>query len=133
MYSATEDPRFPPVRRDELSRIIIEISILSKPELIEVRNPREYLDKIKIGEDGLMIEYGLYSGLLLPQVPVEYKWNVEQFLSELCIKAGLPPDMWLDRNVKIYKFKAQIFREKIPNGEVYERNLLEELEKYGKP
>ncbi|ENN96334.1 AMMECR1 domain-containing protein [Methanocaldococcus villosus KIN24-T80] len=121
--SATRDPRFPPVSLEEMDNIVIEISILTPPELIEVSHPREYLQKIKIGRDGLIIRFGPYSGLLLPQVPVEYGWDVEEFLANLCLKAGLPPDMWLDENVKIYKFQAQIFEEVEPRGEVIEKIL----------
>ena len=69
--SATMDPRFPPLREDELDKVIIEVTILTPPKLIEVRNPREYLEKVKIGRDGLIVEKGIYRGLLLPQVPVE--------------------------------------------------------------
>ncbi|WP_457611869.1 TIGR00296 family protein, partial [Methanocaldococcus sp.] len=84
------DPRFPPVTLEEMDHIVIEVSILTPPQLIKVNHPREYLEKIKIGEDGLIIEYGPYRGLLLPQVPVEYGWDVEEFLAHLCLKAGLP-------------------------------------------
>jgi len=80
---------------------------------------KEYLKKIKIGKDGLIIEYGvLYKGLLLPQVPVQYDWDVKTYLEHLCMKAGLFVDTWLNQKVKIYKFQAQIFMEKKPNGEV---------------
>lgn len=121
--SATRDPRFPPLRREELPNVIIEVTILTPPKLIEVRNPREYLEKIKIGRDGLIVEKGFYRGLLLPQVPVEWKWDVEEFLSQTCMKAGLPPDAWIDRDTKIYSFQGQIFAEKRPYGEVEEREI----------
>ncbi|ADG13462.1 AMMECR1 domain protein [Methanocaldococcus infernus ME] len=117
------DPRFPPVTLEEMDHIVIEVSILTPPQLIEVSNPKEYLEKIKIGEDGLIIEYGPYRGLLLPQVPVEYGWDVEEFLAHLCLKAGLPPDMWLVEGVKIYKFQAQIFEELEPRGKIVEKKL----------
>ena len=85
---------------------------------MEVTNPKEYLSKIKVGEDGLIVERGYYKGLLLPQVPVEWGWCEEEFLCQCCIKAGLPPDTWLTKDVKIYKFKAIIFEEETPMGEV---------------
>lgn len=110
--SCGEDPRFRPVREAELKDIKIEISVLTEPELIEVQKPEEYLEKIKTGEDGLIIEYGPYSGLLLPQVATEYNWDAETFLNYLCMKAGLSPGMWREPNVKLQKFQAQIFREK---------------------
>ncbi|HDD46275.1 MAG TPA: TIGR00296 family protein [Candidatus Aenigmarchaeota archaeon] len=115
---ATQDPRFLPLSKEELDNIIIEVSILSKPELIKVKNPNEYLEKIKIGRDGLIIKYGFYSGLLLPQVPVEYGWNTEEYLRNLCYKAGLDGDVWRQRSVEIYKFGAKIFAEERPNGKV---------------
>ncbi|MBL7169980.1 MAG: TIGR00296 family protein, partial [Candidatus Aenigmarchaeota archaeon] len=107
--TAFEDPRFPPLTRQGLDQIIFEISVLTKLELIEVENPREYLKKIEIGKDGLIIECGFNKGLLLPQVAADYDWNVEEFIQHTCYKAGLPPDMWMDERVKIYKFQAQIF------------------------
>jgi AMMECR1 domain-containing protein len=58
-------------------------------------------------------------------VPVEWEWDSEEFLSHACMKAGLPPDAWLDKDVKISKFSAQVFKEKRPGGEVEERKLVE--------
>ena len=121
--SATRDPRFPPLTREELPNIIIEVTILTPPRLVEVRSPKEYLEKIKIGRDGLIIEKGFYRGLLLPQVPVEWEWDVEEFLSQTCIKAGLPPDAWIDDDTKVYSSQGQIFAEKKPYGEIEERKI----------
>jgi uncharacterized protein (TIGR00296 family) len=121
--AATEDPRFPPVEIDEMENIIIEVSVLTVPQLIEVDDPREYPKKIKIGEDGLIVEKGFYRGLLLPQVAIEWNWDEEEFLCQTCIKAGLDPSSWLDKKVKIYKFQAQIFEEESPNGEIFERKI----------
>ncbi|HDO19878.1 MAG TPA: TIGR00296 family protein [Thermoplasmatales archaeon] len=121
--SATHDPRFPPLSEEELPNIIVEVTILTPPELIKVGNPKEYLDSITIGRDGLIVEKGFYRGLLLPQVPVEYNWDVEEFLCHTCMKAGLPPDAWIDRETKIYRFSGQIFAEKEPYGEVEERRI----------
>lgn len=121
--SATRDPRFPPLRENELSNVVIEVTILTPPRLIDVKNPRDYLDKVKIGRDGLIVEKGIYRGLLLPQVPVEWGWDVEEFLSQTCIKAGLPPDAWIDRDTMLYSFQGQIFAEKEPYGEIEERKI----------
>ncbi len=121
--SATRDPRFPPLKESELPKVIIEVTILTPPRLVEVKNPREYLEKIKVGRDGLIAEKGFYRGLLLPQVPVEWDWDVEEFLSQTCIKAGLPPDAWIDEDTKIYSFQGQIFAEKEPYGDVEERKI----------
>lgn len=119
--SATGDPRFPPVSVDEMRDIKIEVSVLSEPEIIKVKSPREYPKCIVIGRDGLIVEWSGYAGLLLPQVPVEYGWGAEEFLSHACMKAGLTPDYWLQKGVRISKFSAQIFAEKSPGGEVEER------------
>lgn len=110
--SATRDPRFPPVTPEELPALEVEVSVLSKPEPIKVKSPREYPKHIVIGRDGLIIEWSGYAGLLLPQVPVEWGWDAEEFLSHACMKAGLMPDHWLHEGVRINKFSAQVFREK---------------------
>jgi hypothetical protein len=121
--SATRDPRFPPLDESELDDIIIEVTILMKPELIEVSQPEEYLSNIEIGRDGLIVEQGFYKGLLLPQVPIEQGWDKEEFLSHTCMKAGLSPDAWFDENTKIYKFSGQIFTEVEPRRKIREKNL----------
>ncbi len=110
--SACQDTRFLPLKAEELKDVLIEISILTEPELISVKNPKEYLRKIKLGEDGLIIKKGILSGLFLPQVPIEQEWTVEDYLENLCLKAGLVGDSWLDPAAKIYKFQAQTFSEK---------------------
>jgi len=121
--SATRDPRFPPLEKGELDSIIIEVTILSKPELIKVDKPEEYLSKIEIGRDGLIVEQGFFKGLLLPQVPIEQGWNKEEFISHTCIKAGLMPDAWQNKNIKIFKFNGQIFTEIEPRGKIEEKKL----------
>ncbi|MEM3672983.1 MAG: TIGR00296 family protein [Candidatus Bathyarchaeia archaeon] len=121
--SATQDPRFYPLSLSELNHVVFEVSVLTPPELIRVNKTNEYPSKIKIGEDGLIVERGLFKGLLLPQVPVEWEWDEEEFLCQCCIKAGLPPDSWLLKDTKIYKFQAIIFEEEKPNGEVKRKTL----------
>lgn len=116
--AAFSDPRFPPLSKDEFDNIIIEVTVLTKPQELNVENRWELPKYIKIGEDGLIVEYGiLYSGLLLPQVPMEYCWDEETFLAETCIKAGLDPDCWLNKKIKIKKFQGIIFRELYPKSE----------------
>jgi uncharacterized protein (TIGR00296 family) len=117
--AATQDPRFYPLSSSELRQVIFEVSVLTPPEEVRVDNPKDYLSKIKVGQDGLIIERGIYKGLLLPQVPVEWEWCEEEFLCQCCIKAGLPPDSWLTKDTKIYKFQAIIFEEEKPKGEVH--------------
>lgn len=109
--AATQDPRFPPVKPDEMKEITVEVSVLTKPRLLEVDKPLDYPEKIKIGEDGLIVETGFYRGLLLPQVATEWRWDAEEFLGNTCMKAGLSPDCWLSPEVKIYQFQSQIFQE----------------------
>lgn len=116
--AATEDPRFNPVSLDELDHVVFEVSVLTPPEPVEVDNPKDFVDKIKVGEDGLIVEKGFYKGLLLPQVPVEWGWCEEEFLCQCCVKAGLPPDTWLTKGAKIFKFTAIIFEEESPMGEI---------------
>ena len=110
--AAFEDPRFEPLQREELKNIVVEISVLTVPKLIKVKHPTEYLEKIKIGKDGLIIESPFGSGLLLPQVFVEYHTTPKQALEMLCEKAGLPGNEWQNPLNKIYKFQAEVFSEK---------------------
>jgi len=121
--AATRDPRFYPLTFEELEKVVFEVSILTPPEKIEAENPMEYPSKINVGEDGLIIEHGIYKGLLLPQVPVEWRWDAEEFLCHCCQKAGLPPDCWLLKETKIYKFQAIIFEEETPKGEIKRKSL----------
>jgi hypothetical protein len=121
--AATQDPRFCPLSLEELGRVVFEVSVLTPPEPVEVKNPKDFTSKIKVGEDGLIVERGSYRGLLLPQVPVELGWREEEFLCQCCVKAGLPPDSWLTKGTKIYKFRAIIFEEETPMGEVKRLHL----------
>ncbi|MEA2055609.1 MAG: TIGR00296 family protein [Candidatus Thermoplasmatota archaeon] len=121
--SATHDPRFPPLSESEFDEIIVEVTILTKPEIIIVEQPQEYLNEIEIGRDGLIVEQGIYKGLLLPQVPVEQGWSKEDFLSHTCMKAGLLPDAWFDIGTKISRFGGQIFTEVTPHGAIKEKKL----------
>ncbi len=123
MRSATGDPRFYPLSLSELDRVVFEVSVLTPPQIIELNKKNEYPSKIKVGEDGLIVERGMFKGLLLPQVPVEWEWDEEEFLCQCCIKAGLPPDNWLLDGTKIYKFQAIVFEEEKPKGEVKRKAL----------
>jgi AmmeMemoRadiSam system protein A len=101
--AAFEDPRFRPVQLEEFEHLNIEISVLTPLKRVEST------DEIKIGRDGLVIRKGFYQGLLLPQVAEEEGWDVEAFLQNTCLKAGLPPDSWKEPDTVIEKFSAQIF------------------------
>jgi len=121
--AATRDPRFEPVAPDELKSIAFEVSVLSPLKLLDYVKPDELLEKVKVGRDGIVVEKGVLKGLLLPQVPVEYEWSVEEYLENACIKAGLPPDAWRTTKLKVYTFQARVFAEVYPEGEVVERLL----------
>jgi hypothetical protein len=116
--SVTQDPRFPELRGNELNNVIVEVSILTKPERIRVKNPKEYTERIEMGKDGLIIKNGMQSGLLLPQVPVEYGWDAKTFLEHLCMKASLPQDAWTYEGTEIFRFRSEIFSEKTPRGKI---------------
>lgn len=121
--ASTRDPRFRKVIPKELDKVVVEVSLLTKPEIIKVEYPKEYLREVEIGRDGLIVERGPYRGLLLPQVPVEWEWDVHTFLDHTCMKAGLNADAWTEKGTKIYRFHAQVFDETEPNGGVIEAEL----------
>jgi uncharacterized protein len=118
VYAATEDPRFPPVTSSELDSLLVEISVLTKPVRIDVTDQEELPSKIRIGADGLIMKWSFGSGLLLPQVAPEFNWDAKQFLENLSMKAGAPPDQWLVPGTLVFKFQAQVFGEISPKGEV---------------
>ncbi len=103
--SAVHDPRFKPLKLEELSQIHIEVSVLTLP--IEVKR----VEDVVVGRDGIIISKGFHRGLLLPQVPVEQHWDREQYISYGCLKAGLDEGEW-KRGVKIQTFQAEVFTEK---------------------
>ncbi|MGA2912411.1 MAG: TIGR00296 family protein [Methanoregula sp.] len=108
--AATGDPRFPAVRKDELSSIRVEVTILTVPTRLDVE-PLERPNKIKVGKHGLILRGRGTSGLLLPQVATEYSWDSSTFLDHTCIKAGLPEHCWMNKNIEVLTFEGQIFTE----------------------
>ncbi len=108
--AAEADPRFPPVRCPELPSIHIDITILSVPVLCDV-SPIKRPTALKIGTHGLIVRGYNRSGLLLPQVAVEWGFDELTFLNQVCIKAGLPPESWKDPGVELLTFEGQIFTE----------------------
>jgi len=116
--AAFRDPRFSPVSTGEMNSIVVEVSVLTPPETIKVERPDQYPGHIEVGRDGLIVSSGGHRGLLLPQVPVEWKWDAEEFLTQCCLKAWLPPDSWLTPGTEISKFQAIIFSEEAPRGAV---------------
>lgn len=108
--AAVNDPRFASVDLKDLDLIECEISVLTPLE------PVYDISKIKVGRDGLYIRMGFHSGVLLPQVAIENKWDEETFLSYTCLKAGLPSDTWKknkwkDSSFQVYRFEAIVFSE----------------------
>ncbi len=122
--AATNDPRFPPVSLHEMDSIIVEVSVLG--DFRRYKPAYRALSELKIGRDGLIIERGFFKGVLLPEVPVEYCWDPETFIAETCVKAGLPPDCWLYEDTEAIVFSGRVFTERVPRGEVIERDLSEE-------
>ena len=104
--AAFHDPRFPAVNASELSRIEIEISVLSP--LKQVKD----ISEIEVGKHGILIKRGPNQGLLLPQVAAEYGWDRIKFLEETCCKAGLAKDSYKGQDCRIFIFSAQVFSEK---------------------
>ena len=98
--AACHDPRFPDLGEDEVDRVTVEVTV--------------------VGRDGLIIEYRGNRGLLLPQVPVEWGWDAEEYLAHLSMKAGLPPDAWTYPGVTISSFRGEIYKETSPRGDVVE-------------
>ena len=102
--AALHDPRFPSVTADEVDGLEIEISVMSPLQ------PVDDVEEIQVGRDGLVISRGGSRGLLLPQVAVEWGWDVVEFLQHTCMKAGLPVDAWKGDCV-IERFEAEVFGE----------------------
>ena len=102
--AAAQDPRFSPLRVEEIPDVQIEISLLS--QLAPIR-----LGEVEIGRHGLLLSRGSQRGLLLPQVAVEHRLTVEQFAQETCRKAQLPLDAWQQPDVKLLGFTCEIFSE----------------------
>jgi uncharacterized protein len=124
--ASSRDPRFPAVRPNELKKIKVEVSLLTPPVEICVDKPSKFVECVKVGEDGLIVQRSWARGLLLPQVPIEWGWDTEEFLCQTCIKAGLTPDSWLQEGTKLFKFQAEVFSESKPGGEVKRRKLGDE-------
>jgi uncharacterized protein len=102
--AALQDPRFEPLRRDELSGLEIEISVVS--ELSSVR-----AEEIQPGAHGIVVTRGASRALLLPQVATEHHWSTTEFLQAACRKANLQPDAWRDPATRLFAFLAEVFSE----------------------
>lgn len=110
LAAAFNDPRFNEVSEKEFDDLDFEVTVLTKPEIIEVAHYQQYFDEIEIGRDGLIIQKGYARGLLLPQVAVENAFTKEDFLEHTCMKAGISADSWMDESCDVSKFQGQIFK-----------------------
>ncbi len=106
--ASSEDPRFTPLEEAELDSITIEVSVLGFPEEIDQLSEKE-LGKMELGKHGLIVRRGHFNGLLLPQVAVEEGFDREGFISATCVKAGLSPAAWKDRETEVYIFEGRVF------------------------
>ena len=103
--AAFSDPRFYPIEKHELVELELEISVMGPIEKVTA------IEDIVVGRDGLIVRRGRAAGLLLPQVATEYGWNLETFLDQTCLKAGLPPGSWRSEHTQIERFSAEVFGE----------------------
>src|SRR6266568_1541794 len=103
IHAAFRDPRFHPLRSEELAIVHLEISVMGPIERVAD------IEEITVGRDGLIVRRGGYAGLLLPQVATDYGWEREMFLQQTCQKAGLPRNSWLETGTLIEKFSAEVF------------------------
>lgn len=109
--AAFHDPRFSPLKAHELDRVDIEISILTEPHRLEYRDSKDLLSKLRVHVDGVILSKGPASATFLPQV-WEQLPRPDQFLSHLCMKAGLPADDWKKSRLDILTYQVQYFEEK---------------------
>ncbi len=105
LNAAFRDPRFYPVTPEELPDLELSISVMGPIDRVQS------VEEIVVGRDGLIISCGPFAGLLLPQVATEYGWDRDTFLSQTCIKAGLPAAAWRSKDTKIERFSAEVFSE----------------------
>lgn len=105
IQAASNDPRFPPLTREELGKVNIEISVLSLP------NPIRSYEDIEIGRHGLILEEGYRRGVLLPQVAKENNYSIPQFLTAICEKTGIDPFAWEHKPLNLHTFTAEVFSE----------------------
>ncbi len=124
IFAATEDPRFPPVSPPEFkTSITIELTALTQPQVLKAPDRKTLPNMIQVGRHGLIVEGLGTSGLLLPQVATEWKWDASEFLMNCCLKAGLTPDSWLLPGVEVKVFEGEIFEELEPAGQGQEKGI----------
>lgn len=111
IQAAFHDPRFPPLAAEELDQVDIEVSVLTEPQPLEYTNADDLLARLKVGEHGVIVRQGPLSATFLPQV-WEQLPEPPQFLSHLCLKAGLPAAAWRTDKPEVLTYRVQRFREK---------------------
>lgn len=108
--AAFNDPRFSPLSKNEFNKIHIEVSVLSQAKVLEYKDANDLIAKLRPKIDGVIIKKNFKSATFLPQV-----WDqlpkTENFLSNLCHKAGLNPDEWRDGSVEVLTYQVQYFEE----------------------
>ncbi len=107
VQAAFADPRFEPLKSSEVNKINIEVTILGDMKEISYYD----INSIIIGKHGIYIESGIYSGILLPQVAVDYNMTPIEFLRQTCIKAGLEPECYRRPETKVYIYEGKIIKE----------------------
>jgi AmmeMemoRadiSam system protein A len=108
--AATQDPRFPEVNFDELNAITIEISALTVPQPLEIKNRKTLLQVLVPGRDGVILSNGWKNSTFLPQVWGHFV-DKESFLNALCEKGGMPEGCWEDEDTEILTYRAEVFKE----------------------
>lgn len=108
--AAFKDPRFPPLSKEELAKVKVEVSILTDPKPLEYTETRDLLDKLRRGVDGVIVKKGYYQATFLPQV-WEQLPDKREFLTHLCLKAGLDGDEWKKGDLEILTYQVQAFEE----------------------
>jgi len=109
--AAFHDPRFSSLSAAELDRTEIEVSILTEPLPLEYRDWRDLITKLRVNVDGVIIRMGHTSATFLPQV-WEQLAQPENFLTHLCLKAGLPSDAWKSSELEVLTYQVQYFEER---------------------
>lgn len=124
IYAAVDDPRFPPISYDELEKsIAVEVTVLTPPSDLNAKDRKMLPELIEVGRHGLIVSGRGTSGLLLPQVAIEWEWDASEFLTNCCLKAGLPPDSWLLQDIQVKVFEGEVFEESTPAGEIGRKTI----------
>lgn len=111
LSAAFEDPRFDPLSKKEFAQIEIEISVLSVPRELKYNSPEDLKEKLRVGVDGVVLSKRWAKATYLPQVWGTFNGDKEEFLSSLCVKAGLSPDEWMGGKLKVETYQAEVIKQ----------------------